>query len=250
MSSVAWCFTGAGHLLEESVERVKELAGMHDVTVFLSSAAGDVLRMYGLEEQLEAALSGEYLNELLREEDAGEAYSKSGRFGLGKYDYLVVSPCTSNTLAKMAHGISDSLVTNCFAQAGKSRVPTYVVPVDLEDSVSETPYRVNRSLCEECEGCPPAEVCPVDAFDRSAGTQIVLEECTACGVCVESVEPGEEVLDLEGARAGELPCPFGAVSGGEEVRSYVREVERENAERLRGFEGVSVERGPEGLPPV
>lgn len=237
MGSVAWCFTGAGHLLEESVERVEELVEEHDVTVFLSGAAAEVLRMYGLESRLEAAVDGSYLNELLREGDAGEAYSKSGRFGLGKYDALVVSPCTSNTLAKMAHGISDSLVTNCFAQAGKSRVPSFVVPVDLEDSVSETPYRVNRALCEECEVCPPADICPVGAFDRSAGTQIVLEQCTACGLCVEPVAPGESVVrDVE----AEGPCPYGAVSGGEEVRSYVREVERENAERLRGFEGVSV----------
>ncbi|MBS1263409.1 MAG: Dihydromethanopterin reductase (acceptor) [Methanonatronarchaeales archaeon] len=246
MSSVAWGITGAGHLLEESVERIEELSVNHDVTVFLSGAAEEVLKMYGLGERLDSVLGGGYLNELLRESEAGRSHSKAGRLALGKYDLLVVSPCTSNTLAKMAHGVSDSLVTNCFAQAGKSRVPAFVVPVDLEDSVSETPYRVRRELCVECEDCPPADVCPVDAFDRSAGTQIVLERCTACGLCVEPVAPGESVVK----DVGEVrPCGYGAVVGGQEVRTYVRGVDRENAEIVAGFEGVKVIEEPADFRP-
>lgn len=228
---IAWGLTGAGHLLEESVERIEELSGEHDVTAFVSGAAEEVLRMYGLEGRLEEACTGEYLNELLRESEAGESYSKSGRFALGKYDHLVVSPCTSNTMAKMAHGVSDTLVTNAFAQAGKARIPIDVVPVDLEDTVSETPYRVIRSKCPECVTCPPADVCPEDAFEREDGTQIVLELCTACDLCVE-------------------PCPHDAVTGGEEVRSYVRKVDEENAERLTEFEEVSVVESPGEFEPA
>jgi flavoprotein len=42
----------------------------------------------------------------------------------------VVAPATSNTVAKCVFGISDSLVTNVFAQAGKCRVPTIVFACD------------------------------------------------------------------------------------------------------------------------
>jgi dihydromethanopterin reductase (acceptor) len=35
---IAWCITGAGHLLQESVNVLVELSKKHDVTVLLSGA--------------------------------------------------------------------------------------------------------------------------------------------------------------------------------------------------------------------
>src|SRR5215468_8958834 len=45
------------------------------------------------------------------------------------YHTLILTPATSNT-AKCVAGISDTLVTNVFAQAGKCRVPTIVFACD------------------------------------------------------------------------------------------------------------------------
>ena len=42
----------------------------------------------------------------------------------------MVSPATSNTVAKCVYGISDTLATNVFAQAGKCRVPSIVFACD------------------------------------------------------------------------------------------------------------------------
>ncbi len=53
-----------------------------------------------------------------------------GAFYYGVYHTLVVAPATSNTVAKCVLGISDTLVTNVFAQAGKCRVPTIVFACD------------------------------------------------------------------------------------------------------------------------
>ena len=53
-----------------------------------------------------------------------------GRFYQGRYARLVVAPATSNTVAKMVCGISDTLVTNIYAQAGKCRVPSIVFACD------------------------------------------------------------------------------------------------------------------------
>jgi flavoprotein len=41
---IAWAFTGAGHLLLESVEELEKLAVGHEVTVMLSRAAQEVLK--------------------------------------------------------------------------------------------------------------------------------------------------------------------------------------------------------------
>ena len=53
-----------------------------------------------------------------------------GLFYYGVYHTLVVAPATSNTVAKCVFGISDTLVTNVFAQAGKCRVSTIVFACD------------------------------------------------------------------------------------------------------------------------
>jgi flavoprotein len=42
----------------------------------------------------------------------------------------VLAPATSNTVAKCVAGISDTLATNVFAQAGKCRVPAIVFACD------------------------------------------------------------------------------------------------------------------------
>jgi flavoprotein len=48
----------------------------------------------------------------------------------GVYHTLVLAPATSNTVAKCVLGISDTLATNVFAQAGKCRVPAIVFACD------------------------------------------------------------------------------------------------------------------------
>jgi flavoprotein len=53
-----------------------------------------------------------------------------GAFYYGTYHTLVLAPATSNTVAKCVYGISDTLATNVFAQAGKCRVPSIVFACD------------------------------------------------------------------------------------------------------------------------
>jgi flavoprotein len=53
-----------------------------------------------------------------------------GLFYHGFYHTVVVAPATSNTVAKCIYGISDTLVSNIFAQAGKCRVPSIVFACD------------------------------------------------------------------------------------------------------------------------
>lgn len=51
---------------------------------------------------------------------------------LGRYDLLIIAPATANTVAKIAHGIADTLVTNAVAQTAKGGTPIYILPVDLK----------------------------------------------------------------------------------------------------------------------
>ena len=57
---IGFAFTGAGHLLRESVKVAVELSKEHEVTVFLSGAAEEVLKMYGLYESVVSITGGKY----------------------------------------------------------------------------------------------------------------------------------------------------------------------------------------------
>lgn len=119
---LAWAITGSGHYLRESLSI---LQGLQDVDVFLSRAAAEIIQQYGFQAQLEATGHKIY-------QDKTASSVPVEMFYQGKYHTLVISPATSNTIAKMAYGFSDSLVTNLFAQAGKTRVPSIVFACDTE----------------------------------------------------------------------------------------------------------------------
>ena len=118
---IAWAITGSGHYLEECLDLAGQLPNLD---LFLSEAAAEVLHSYG------------YPVKDLKERyrvfrDTTASAPPVGLFYHGVYDLLVVAPATSNTVAKMVYGISDTLVTNVYAQAGKCRVPSVVFACDV-----------------------------------------------------------------------------------------------------------------------
>ncbi len=130
---LAWALTGSGHYLHECLELLKEL---ENVDLFLSAAAAEVLTMYG------------YNIDTLRKNmrvfrDTTASSVPIGLFYSGNYHTLIIAPATSNTVAKCVYGISDNLVTNIYAQAGKCRIPSIVFACDTEPELeSEAPHHI------------------------------------------------------------------------------------------------------------
>jgi dihydromethanopterin reductase (acceptor) len=116
-SRLGWAVTGSGHFFEECLEIIR---GLRDVDLFVSKAAAEVIRMY--KSRLPADIR------IFRDTTASAA--PVGLFYEGVYHTLVVAPATSNTVAKFVYGISDTLATNVFAQAGKCRIPVIVFACD------------------------------------------------------------------------------------------------------------------------
>lgn len=117
---LAWALTGSGHFFTECLDFMTRLERFD---LFVSRAAAEVIRMYkskvqGLPED----------TRIFRDTTASAA--PVGLFYEGKYHTLVVAPATSNTVAKCVAGISDTLATNVFAQAGKCRIPIIVFACD------------------------------------------------------------------------------------------------------------------------
>jgi len=222
---LAWGITGAGHFLRESFEVFKKLKKSTPdlkVTTLVSRAGVEVVKMYGLENDLNLISNGSYLEEIFLESEQGASVPKTGRFLLGKYDALIISPATSNTTAKLAYGIADTLITNAVAQAAKGGVPVYIVPVDIAGKIgSRMPFFIDREICMKCEICPPRDNC----LEHAIIDQIDLLKCNGCGRCVSL-------------------CSYGAIRGGL-VKLKVRDVDAKNVRLLRELEGVTVLETPQ-----
>ncbi len=115
----AWALTGSGHFFKECLALIQAL---DEVDLFVTRAAAEVLRMYKQE------LAPPKSTRIFR--DTAASAPPVGNFYYGIYHTLVVAPATSNTVAKCVYGISDTLATNVFAQAGKCRVPAVVFACD------------------------------------------------------------------------------------------------------------------------
>jgi dihydromethanopterin reductase (acceptor) len=114
-----WALTGSGHFFKECLGMIREL---DSVDLFVTRAADEVIRMYKQELALPKSAR------VFRDTTASAA--PVGYFYYGVYHTLVLAPATSNTVAKCVFGISDTLATNVFAQAGKCRVPAIVFACD------------------------------------------------------------------------------------------------------------------------
>lgn len=130
---ICWVLTGAGHFLREVAEMLESVSSSLPVDLFFTRAAREVVARYALRERLE-----NLTDRFFYENDYSSG--QSIYFSSGRYSLLVIAPATSNTVAKCAMGIADSLASNFFAQAGKSGVPIIVLPTDgVREVVSVTP---------------------------------------------------------------------------------------------------------------
>ncbi len=125
----AWAITGSGHFLKESIEIINKI---DDVDLFLSKAAYEILQQYGYKHGIGRVFQDKTASSVPVE-----------LFYTGSYHTLVVAPASSNTVAKMVCGISDNLVTNIYAQAGKCRVPSIVFACDTDPVVESEAPREN-----------------------------------------------------------------------------------------------------------
>jgi dihydromethanopterin reductase (acceptor) len=150
-SRFAWCITGSGHFLDEAMALAARLP---QVDLFLSGAGEEVLEIYKLHvEELKPRFR------VFRDKTASGV--PVGMLYDDVYHTVVIAPATSNTVAKCAFGISDSLPTNMFAQAGKLGIPGIVFACDTEavvvtrsphDWVTLRPRRIELDNVERLRG--------------------------------------------------------------------------------------------------
>ena len=133
---IAWGITGAGDRIDEYIQVMKQIKKDYEdqieIHVFASKAAEIVLKYYGLENEVKQNFS-KYMVEVNSNSPFLAAWMQ-----LHKYEFLLIAPASSNTVAKIAYGIGDTMLTNAASMSLKSFAPVYVVPVDFEEKTLYT----------------------------------------------------------------------------------------------------------------
>jgi archaeoflavoprotein AfpA len=141
---VAWGITGSGDKIMEALDAmkvVKEKYGKElKIEIFLSKAGEQVSKFYNIKDELK-----EVFERVWEEKNANSPFL-AGRLQMGEFAFFLVAPATSNTVAKLVHGISDTLITNSAIQAIKARVPVHIMPVDYREGTVMTKLPNGRTL--------------------------------------------------------------------------------------------------------
>lgn len=229
MKRILWCITGAGGQLRSVFQAVMNLRSVYpeiELGIVLSRAGEEVARIYGILDKLRKVASGGRYGGVYREVSwsgiTEDGVPLGGRVSLRRYDVVMVAPATSNTVAKITHGIADTLPTTAASQALKSGTPLVILPTDhAEKSVTTLPCRVDEQRCTHCLLC--VDACPYEAIHVFSRREVRIDynECRGCGIC-------------------ETACPSKAIRCWEKTTVAPSSIDLENLEKLRKIRGVYI----------
>ncbi|MDF2955181.1 MAG: Archaeal flavoprotein [Candidatus Alkanophagales archaeon MCA70_species_2] len=141
---VAWGITGSGDRLIETVEVMKEVKREYEdeveVKVYLSKAGELVVKYYKLLNDL-----NENFGKIFVEKGPNSPFL-AGQLQTGKFEFLLIAPATSNSVAKISLGVADSLLSNSTIMALKAFVPVYIMPSDYQEGTIITKLPDGRDL--------------------------------------------------------------------------------------------------------
>lgn len=141
---IAWGITGAGDKILETMkvmERIRlEFEDLVDIEVFISKSGDQVVKYYGISNDIESNFDRVWV------EINANAPFLAGNIQLGKYEFMLIAPATSNTVAKIAMRMGDTLISNAAIMGQKADVPIYILPSDVEEGVTITQLPDGKDL--------------------------------------------------------------------------------------------------------
>ena len=120
---LAYAFCGSFCTHKRALEALRALAPGNDVTPVLSETVQNTDTRFGrafeLAEEARLITGARPVTEIKEAEDTVTR---------GGFDAVIISPCTGNTLAKLAAGITDGVVTMCAKAQLRSLRPVVIAP--------------------------------------------------------------------------------------------------------------------------
>jgi archaeoflavoprotein AfpA len=133
---IAWGITGAGDKVLETVRAMekikKEYEDRVDIEVFISKSGDQVIKYYEISGDIESNFDKTWV------EINANAPFLAGNMQMGKYEFMLIAPASSNTVAKISMRMGDTLLSNAAIMGQKADVPIYILPSDYEEGVTIT----------------------------------------------------------------------------------------------------------------
>jgi archaeoflavoprotein AfpA len=141
---IAWGITGSGDRLIDTFRIMKKVKREYkdklEIIIYLSKAGNQVVKYYNLAKDIEKNFGRPKV-----EVDSNTPFL-AGALQLGKFEFLLIAPSTSNTTAKISMGIADTLLSNSAIMALKAFIPVYIMPSDYEEGTLVTELPNGQSL--------------------------------------------------------------------------------------------------------
>jgi archaeoflavoprotein AfpA len=163
----AWGITGGGHEVKETFEAMKAFSQEYpdiDVRVFISKPGKQVLKWYDLFDKLKTEFKK------VKVESSSNVPFLAGELQSGKYDFMLIAPTSSNSTAKIALGIGDTMITNAANMALKARIPVYIYPCDIGEKEKETVLPNGKTIKLIVR---EVDVRNIEALEREKGIHVV-----------------------------------------------------------------------------
>jgi archaeoflavoprotein AfpA len=141
---IAWGITGSGDKIAETVDIMKKIKKQYEndvsINVYLSKAGDQVAKYYRVNNDLK-----ENFQKVWTEINSNSPFL-AAQLELGKFEFFLIAPATSNTVAKISLGIADSLLCNAAIMALKGFVPVYIMPSDFREGMTTTKLPDGQTL--------------------------------------------------------------------------------------------------------
>ncbi len=137
---LAYAFCGSFCTHARSLAQLRLLCEQHDVYPILSEISASIDTRFGkAAELLQSVKTLTGHSPILTVRDAEEVITR------GAFDALAVCPCTGNTLAKIAHGITDGAVTMSVKAQLRNRRPV-VLGIATNDGLGANLFNIAMVL--------------------------------------------------------------------------------------------------------
>ncbi len=141
---VVWGITGTGDRIRETAAVMKEMRRRYDdevdIRVYISKAGDQVVKYYKLFPELE-----EEFDKIWVEANANAPFL-AGQVQMGRFEFILIAPATSNTVAKISLRIADTMLTNAAIMSQKVMLPLYIMPSDFQEGEVVTTLPDGRDL--------------------------------------------------------------------------------------------------------
>lgn len=125
---------------KSAVEAMKRLTTENTVVPALSEITRETDTRFGRADTLRETITGICGNKpVLSIKDAEDIVTR------GNFDAVIIAPCTGNTLAKIANGITDSTVTMCAKAQLRNRKPV-IIALATNDGLGANLQNIAQTL--------------------------------------------------------------------------------------------------------